>query len=137
MDLYEPLGDQKNVVDAPKTPDDEPMMPPMQESKPAQGDNVTPLRSGDDVDLHSEPGRAGPQKKDANPQTPGGYPAKSAQARSHMSSSRKKKIAALIAPISIVFLLCIVFIAMTMISALHLFDIMDAIQLFTAKCPVE
>ncbi|WKX96071.1 hypothetical protein Q1695_012493 [Nippostrongylus brasiliensis] len=32
MDLYEPLGDQKNVVDAP--PDaDKPMMPPMEAKK--------------------------------------------------------------------------------------------------------
>ncbi|VDP13682.1 unnamed protein product [Heligmosomoides polygyrus] len=43
----------------------------------------------------------------------------------------------LIAPISVVLLLCIIFMAVTFISALHVFDVMDGITFFTAKCPVQ
>ncbi|PIO70583.1 hypothetical protein TELCIR_07558 [Teladorsagia circumcincta] len=61
MDLYEPLGDQRNVVDAPKTKE-EPMMPPMEKAKPRKKESVKPLRSGDDIDLVSDTGPDLPKK---------------------------------------------------------------------------
>ncbi|KAK5979284.1 hypothetical protein GCK32_000671, partial [Trichostrongylus colubriformis] len=138
MELYEPIGDQKNVVDAPKTGRKEkPMMPPMQKSKPRAKESVKPLRSGDDIDLVSDTGLDIPpkpckaknssnttKKNEKKKQRPSGGKSSNSSRRSNKSQTF------FIIAVVISILLCLLFLALAVLGLLHLFDTMTAIRPF-------
>ncbi|EYB81740.1 hypothetical protein Y032_0375g245 [Ancylostoma ceylanicum] len=126
MDLYEPIGDQKNVVDAPPpskkgqqkkaakdgAAKDGPMMPPMK-SKKEQADNAAPLRFGDDLDLESEIS-AGMQKGKTKKSSMSTVDTSHATKRRLQSRACVLKIAAVI-----VIALCQVFLVICFVTVLH------------------
>ncbi|KAL6730795.1 hypothetical protein Aduo_001734 [Ancylostoma duodenale] len=135
MDLYEPIGDQKNVVDAPlpsrkaqqKQPaKDGPMMPPMKapllppmKSRRGQADHAAPLRDGDEVDLESEAGEG----VGSTGGMPKGKPKKSSMSTVDTSHATKRRLQSRICVLKIaaviVIVLCSVFLVIIFVTVLH------------------
>ncbi|WKX96070.1 hypothetical protein Q1695_012492 [Nippostrongylus brasiliensis] len=130
MDLYEPLGDTTNVVDA---PNDAKKSPIRNKSK----DKITdmPLRGGDDVDLETETGVRFQQKNNKNSavvakdKKPPKRTTAGTGTKSGAKKSNKLQIFLIIA-IVVALLLFLLFLGLVIVTILHLCGVMTSIRSF-------